>query len=771
MTFAAEKEKNSSVSLKSLFAKYIYYWPFIVLCTIVMIIVAFLYLRIAEPMYEVKASLLVTNPKEADKPQESQSVLDKIDLPNTPEVVENEIAKLKSAKLINQVINDLQLTVNYQQKKGLFYKEAYTSLPFKLVMIKPNPDVALNTETFIKVKDSQTFLVKTNDGDYKPYSFNDILHTDIGTWKLIPANTSSEPKDEPVKITLLDPDKLVEQYQKNIDASLQDKLATAIDLSFSTNDRQKGKDILNHLIEVYNSNEIGDKNKETQNTIKFIDQRLASLSGELNGVEKDIASFKSSNGLTDMTSDAKFALDKLQSNDSRLSEINVQLSIVDGIERYVNSAHTGDRAPAVIGINDPSLVSSVEKLSQLQLQHDQLLATTPETNPDFEEINSQIKTTKAAIKDNVKNIKASLLNAQNKLQSLSSNSESSIASLPGQERQFISIKRQQSIKENLYVYLLQKREEVSLSYATTVSNYKVLDSAHSLPSKWPNSKLIYVAALLFGIILPAIFIFLRQLLKAVLLDPSEVEDALGAPVFSEISFDELFTVAVKRGLVPEQFRSLRTKLYGLRANNDLPTVTLITSSVSAEGKSFIASNLGVTLASAGRKTIILELDLRRSAIKAIFNLSKKHAGITEFLSGKSSLDKIILPSGTDPLLDVISSGTLVANPAELLENGKLAEFISKLRETYDEIIIDTPPVHLVADAYIIARVCDISLYVIRQGVTSKSELKFIKPLMENNKLPKIQIVFNGVNVKRYGYGYDYDDSYYESTPGTGHLPI
>lgn len=760
LTFATEKEKNSSVSLKSLFAKYLYNWRVIVATIVVMLIIAFAYTQIADPIYQVKATLLVNTPKDADKPDVNQSVLDKIDLPKSADAVENEIAKLKSAKLINQVINDLQLDVAYEKKSGLTYKDLYASRPFKILFIKHNPDADLKAKVFIQLKDSKSFILKTDDGE-KQYPVNDVMHTDWGSWKLVPTANATSFAGEPVRVSLLDADKLTEYYQKNIDASLEDKLATAVNLSINTNDRQKGKDIINQLIKVYNDDEIADKNKETQNTINFIDQRLASLTGELSGVEKSISDFKSSNRLTDITSDAKFELEKLQNNDSRLSEINVQLSVISGIESFVNSPHTADKAPAVIGINDPSLVSSVEKLSDLQLKRDQLAATTPETNPDFEEINAQIKTTKASIKDNVKNIKASLLNAQSKLQAQSSSSESSIANLPGQEQKFISIKRQQSIKENLYVYLLQKREEVSLSYATTVSNYKVLDAAHSLPSKWPNKKIIFAAAFLLGIILPAIGIYVAQLLKGVVLDPAEVENAIEIPVFGEISAAPAAGLA-KGGLVVEQLRNLRTQLYDLHGESKPTNVTLITSSVSSEGKSFIAGNIGNTLANTGKKTVILELDLRRSAIKDIFKLSKKQVGISDYLRGNTTLDKIIQPSGVNPTLDIISSGSAVANPTELLENGKLAELIAGLKNIYSDIIIDSPPVHLVADAYVIARLADVTLYVVRQGVTQKSELQFIKTLLKENRLPNMQIVFNGVDVKKFGYGYEYDSSYYKT---------
>lgn len=734
-----------------------------------MLVIAFIYTKLAQPVYQIKATILVAPQKTVPTAQDGNSVLDKLDLPNTADVVENELAKLKSASLINQVISNLQLATNYELKKSIGYKDIYSNVPFKFVSIKQNADFDVTKNSIIiKTKDASSFLMKDAEGAFKAYPYSTIMHTEHGTWKLNPTADVASFKDATIRVSFADPDKLTEYYQKNIDAGLEDKLATAVDLTLKTVDKQKGKDIINQLITVYNADEIGDKNKETENTVKFIDQRLSSLTGELTNAERNIEDFKSSNKLTDITSDAKFALDKLQTNDTRLSEINVQLSIINGIENYINSPGAKERAPAVIGINDPSLVSSIEKLSNLQLQRDKLLATTPETNPDFEELDSQIKTTRATIADNVRNIKSSLQNAQRQLQNTSSVSESSISNLPSQERQFISIKRQQSIKENLYVYLLQKREEVSLRYATTVSNHKVLDGAYSLPSKWPNNKIIYLVALVLGLVLPMGIIFITYLLRGLILDPKDIENALEVPVLCEIALDEANPIAINNnGLVNEQFRNLRAKLYDLQSDDANSKVTLLTSSVSSEGKSFVSSNLGLILARAGKKTVILELDLRRSSIRNIFKLNKDKIGISDYLKGKSSVSDIVQASGLDPALDIISSGSVVANPAELLENGKLKELIAELRTIYDDIIIDSPPVHLVADASIIARLSDVTLYVIRQGVTKKSELKFIKNLMAENKLPKMQVIFNGVNNKKFGYGYEYDTSYYKTTQLNG----
>jgi capsular exopolysaccharide synthesis family protein len=766
LAFATEKEKSSSINLRSLLVKYFDRWPIILASTIAAMILAYGYILITDPIYEIKATLMVNAEKSNSTQQDpSKSVLNKLDLPSSPEIVENELAKLKSARLINKVIHDLDLTVSYKKKKGILYDDLYYETPFKVRMIKSELDFGQKASIAIKitVKDQKTFSLEDAAGDIRSYSFGQILHTDIGTWELDPTKTIAQYRGADIKVTFFEPDKLTAFYQKKIDASLEDKLATAVDITFSTNNKQKGKDIINHLIQVYNDDEKGEKNEETLNTIKFIDQRLASLTGELTGTEKDIEQFKSSNKLTDIASDAKFELDKLQSNDSKLNEINVQLSIVDGIERYVNSPKNNGSSPAIIGISDPSLVSSVERLSQLELQREQMLATTPETNPDFEQLDSQIRSIKKSIKENVTNIKASLTNAKNKLQSFNSTSETSISNLPGREREFITIKRQQSIKENLYVYLLQKKEEVSLNYATTVSNYKVLDNAYSLPSKWPSKPIIFLLALVVGAGIPVAVIYARYLIKGAIVDPGEIESGLQISLFGELTFDDKAPMLTQRkGVVNEQFRALRAKLHDLETPGTKGRVILITSSVSGEGKTFISSNLSLLLSSAGRRAVLLELDLRRSAITPLFKLTVDHLGITDFLRGEAAIDEIIRPSGIMPGLEIISRGTIVTNPSELLENGELAKLINELKARYDDVIIDTPPVHLVADALILSRFSDIALYVIRQGITKRSELKFIRNLIQEAKFPNLQFIFNGVNNKKFGYGYEYDNTYYET---------
>ena len=755
-----EKKNQQSTDLKSTINRYLYHWPLFILGLALALTAAFIYLQIAKPVYEIKATLLI---KDEKKTPDQQSALHEIDLVNSSKIIENEIEILKSKQLISQVIQDLQLGTNYQKKDGLSSQDLYKSSPVKLTLLNSTGNYTQGTINLV-IENQKSFLIIMSNGKLKEFQFGTVLKNSFGTWKLEPTQRLQQYQGATIKITIADPEKLALQYQKAIDVSLLNKLATAVVLSMTDQVAQRGKDILNRLIFNYNSAETIEKNRETKSTLDFLDQRIATLSGELAVAEKGIEGFKSSRGLTDMSSDSKVSLENMQANDTQLNAVNVQLSVIEGIEKYINSAQNSGKAPATLGIADPALSSLIEKLAQLQLQRDQLLATTPETNPDFEPINRQISTTRAAIKENVRNIKSSLLSTKGKLQSFNSRFESSIKNIPTQEREYVSIKRQQAIKESLYTYLLQKREEVSVNYASTLSSDRIVDQAYAGPAKGPQKPIAYAVAFLLGIGLPAGLIYARNSLNNKITTLQEIKDTVEIPVITELPYEATQNAIVINSsttAISEQFRTLRTKMYYLYGEKEHGRVTLLTSSVPGEGKSFVSSNLALALAYSGRKTIVLELDLRKPQLIKSFNRSVDHAGMTDFILGKATLSDIIQPSGIEPNLDLISSGTIVNNPSELLERKQLKELISSLRNVYDDIIIDSPPVHLVPDAIILSRSTDFTLYIVRQGFTDKSELNFIKELNDQKQILNMNIVFNGIDRMKYGYGYKYNDKYYD----------
>jgi capsular exopolysaccharide synthesis family protein len=409
----------------------------------------------------------------------------------------------------------------------------------------------------------------------------------------------------------------------------------------------------------------------------------------------------------------------------------------------------------------------LDRLTEVQLRKQSLLANNPPDNPVFEPINNEISTLQTNIREKIRNDKETLLLTKSQLQTTNERATNQIRSVPGQEVQIGGMQRDKDVEAKLYTFLLEQREQLSLKYASTVSDAKVVDYAHAGDAKWPKSSIVYFLATFVGMFVPIGIIYTRNSFDNKITHRRQIEQEVDLPILGELSFQESSTPIVitkERGsfAIGEQFRALRSKLYQVLNNTESGKVGLVTSSTSGEGKSFVSANLAVTLAYAARKTIILEMDLRKPKIAAIFELSDDHAGISDYLENDfMPIDGLIRPSGIAGL-DVMSAGTIQNNPSELLEKSNLDDLISYLRQRYDFIIIDTPPIHLVTDALIIARVVDAGLYVIRQGYTLKEELDFINEVKSENRFPKLNLIFNGIKREKYGYGYNYNNSYYNT---------
>jgi len=743
------EEKKSSISIRSIIGNYAYHWPLFAIGLSLAVVLAFLYVKSTNPEFTINATLII---KDVKKSPDQQSALSEIDLLNTSNLVENEIEVLKSMQLIHKVVNDLQLNVIYKTDEGLHSEELYKTSPVRLVLIKPNDKIE-KTQLKVVLKDKNTFSLKDAKGNVKEYPYNKLITTGIGLWRLETTDTAPQYSGRGINVTVLDPEGAALHYRKAIDVGIVNKLATIIVLSMNDDIPQRGKDILNQLIFNYNLSGTEEKAKEIKNTLDYLDQKLIAVSQDLTVAEKGIEGFKSSRGLTDISSDIKTNLDSRQANDTRLIDVSVQLSVIEGIENYINSTGSFDKAPATVGITDPALGSLIEKLSLLQLQREKLLATTPETNPDFDPLNKQIAGTKESIRENIRYIKASLLSTKQRLSVFNNAFETSIKNMPTQERQLVSIKRQQEIKEHLYTYLLQKREEVAISYASTISNERIVDPAYVGPVKGSKKMIALSIVMVLGFFVPVGFIYGRSALQNKVETVEEVKELTGLPVLAQIQLDKrkdsLAEQPAGRSMLADQFAMLRTKLYfmGGQQNAAGCTVTLVTSATQGEGKSFISTQLGLALANISKKTIIIELDLRKGASSASTIPSGNSPGVASYLSGNASLDQLIRTSPHSGNLHIISAGSEVERPSDLLQNGKIEKLIGLLSQSYEHIILDTPPVLPVSDALILAHLAQLTVYVVRQDVTSNDELRFCKELKDNGHLPAMKLVFNGLSEK------------------------
>jgi capsular exopolysaccharide synthesis family protein len=619
----------------------------------------------------------------------------------------------------------------------------------------------------VKIINHDSYQIIDENKKASNHHFKDTINDHMGSWRITATNYIDGYIGKTVNVILSDPESTILSYQNQVDISMPDKLASIIDLTISDPNAKRGEDFLNNLIYYYKQAELAEKNNITKSTIDFIDKRLDSLVVELNSAEGKVEGFRSSKGLTDINAQSQVYLQNVQSNDSKLNEVNIQLSVIDGLENYASS-NTNDRStPSTIGISDPALVGLVQKLADLQLEKTKLLATLPERNPAFEPLNKQIASTKQNVKESLQNIKSSLLATKRELQSFKSTSQSSISNIPGQERQLVGLKRQQSIKENLYTYLLQKREQISLSYASSLSSARLLDVAYALPQKKSKRYVPFAAALFLGLFVPIGFIYAKDIAKDTVNKRKQIEIATAVPVLAEFSYIKLNTKIVTDSqnsevnfTLIEQFRHLRTQLNILSSNVESKAgkVVLVTSSLTKEGKSFISSNLAVSLARSGKKTILLEMDIYKPKISNAFGL-EKNKGLSDYLTGEIEKAQIIQQIPAHPNLNIIGSGAFIDTFSELLDQVRFHKLIEELKGEYDYVMIDTPPLHSINDANILAQLSDTTLFVVRYGYTPKSMLAFIRKLYINDNLPQMQIIFNGLQDGRDGEGYKYENYY------------
>jgi tyrosine-protein kinase Etk/Wzc len=762
-TSSLDFERDQVLNLREVLTKYLYHWPVFVLGLVICMLGAYFYLRYTQPIYQVTSTLLIKDQKKSA----SADILNKFDQGGVSKDVDNEIEILKSRTLMTRVVERLNLNVQYRTEGRVIAVNAYENRPVNLIPVDFKKEF-YNRELQLTFPNQESYLLKdVLTGKNVRGQINQLHKTIFGVYKIEKINGKSISTKDLLKINISDVSDVAGAYLGGLTIEPKSNRSTVLILGYKTPVIKLGEDILNTLVQVYNEAALLDKNKTTQRTMEFIDERLAPLSGELTDVEKDVESFKSSQGLTDITSQAELYLGNVKANDARLSDVNIKIAVVEEVEKFISSKSIGEKLPSTMGIEDPVLMAQIEGLSQLYLKRNQMLATMEPANPLLEPINKQIDDTRLNIKTSISNIKEVLLNTKRLIESNNENYHGSIKKIPGQERQFVSIKRQQAIKEALYLYLLQRKEETALSYASSVADSRLIDPAlgNQGPIK-PRRQVVYLVALLVGLILPAAYIMAKDLLNNKVNSKGDISRATHAPLLGELVYNEgsdpIVVNADSRNAIAEQFRAIRTNLQfsqGKQLDGE-GRVTLFTSSMSGEGKSFVATNLGAVLAISGRKTIVLELDLRKPKIIKYLKLSTK-VGLSNYLIGKSSYEDVLLNSGVHPNLFVMGSGPIPPNPSELLIQKEMRELIAYLRTKYDEIIIDAPPVGLVTDAQILAEFADTTIYIVRHGVTLKSQLAQFDAIYRQNKFPRLNLILNGVQVGgSYGYGYGYGYGYY-----------
>ncbi|MDB5119310.1 MAG: tyrosine protein kinase [Sphingobacteriales bacterium] len=744
---------NKILEIVSGYAKY---WYWFLASVIVCFVIAFLYLKTQTATYKISSTLLIQEDKKGEGVLQGTAFSD-LNMFQRTVTVDNEMAALRSRELLEKVFRKLSLQTNYYQD-GLFKRsELYGSeLPIKVQVEKVSAE-ALGSELVFTILDNNKFQIKSGDQS-KTFEFGKrIVGLDYSI--KVEKGPAFKTTADPVIITFRNLSKMAESYSTaRLDVAPISKEANTVTLSLIDNVPQRGIDILNKLIETYNVENIENKNKLALNTIDFIDNRLKYLGTDLNSVGQDVEQYKQEYGVADPEASAKASMDQVGAYEKELSGIEIQRNVVESLESYVdNNNGQFELVPSTLGLQDPTLSGLTEKYNELQIERQRLLRTAEPNNPLVVNINEQLSGLKSNIRENLRNIHKSLNIARNNLRSNTSQYQSRIRTAPSIERGLSQRKRQEGVKEGLYEYLLQKREETALSLSATIPTSRVVDppAAESTPVT-PKTSLIYLVAFVMGCLIPASGIFAKDMLNTKVTELNDVEQT-GAMILGELSHKEnLDTLVVRRSsrtTISELFRYIRTNLNYMTDDND-NKVMLVTSSMKGEGKTFFSLNLGATLSLIDKKVVLLEFDLRKPDLLNGMNM-KPGKGITHFINGEVTIDEIIRPSTFQENLFVVGCGTMPEDPAELLMSEKVSELFNGLKERFDYVIIDTSPVGQVADAFSLAPFADSSIYLVRYNYTDKIQLNILKDIFDNGKLNNPMVVLNdskGDSFKGYGHG-------------------
>lgn len=762
--------------------QYLPYWPLFVILVIIALCGAMVYLRYTTPIYQVSAKIMV---KDEKKGLDESAVLDALDLFGEKKIVENETDIIRSWPLILQVVKDLDFYAIQWRKGSIRDSELYgTRAPVMFTALNEDSvGMVEKTPYLVDLKNKSITIAGKKVPFGSQFELGGSLFTVNENSRYIPGEESGT--DE-YYLQTINSFMLAKWIQSVLKVSPTSKQSTVITVELPSTVPKKGEDFINRLFVVYKNASLEDKNQVAQNTLTFVDERLGLVTKQLDSVEKNIEQYKTSAGIVDISAQGQLFLQSVKENDSKLAEINIQLGVLQDIEQYVNGKGPNPgTVPSVMGINEPTLVSLLNRLYDLDLQYQRLSAVTGEQNDQLVQLREQIAQLKPSLLENIRNVKRNLNVAKNSMSSEVSQTTAMLRTIPQKEKTLLEISRQQSIKNNIYTFLLQKREETALSYAAAVADSRIIESGKSTlePIK-PVPLLIYAIAVVLGIGLALLFVAFKEQLNNKVLFAKELENNSRVPVIGEVAYnpggDEFVIGDGKRTIIAEQIRTIRGNLSYFGINEADQKVIMLTSSIPGEGKSFLSTNLAISIALTGKKVVLLELDLRRPKLSKSFGI-ERDKGISNFIVGKAEMEEIIKSTSFDGLF-IISSGPIPPNPTELLLLPHFADLIHQLRNLFDYIIIDSPPVSLVSDAQLLAKFSDANLFVVRHNYTPKSALGNLRKLYDSGKYKNMSIVFNGVKQrglsiygKGYGssygygngsgYGYEYGGNYYhQETP-------
>jgi tyrosine-protein kinase Etk/Wzc len=759
--------------------KYLPYTSWLILCVLIGLMVAYIRIRYSTPIYHTQSSLLINQDGMNSGSNSKDSRFQDLFMSQGVSNIKNEVQILKSTSVMRRVIRALRLEEQYFVVGKVRTTQNYPDMPF--------------TVHFLDVADSiGTLSLKVNVVDSTKFSL-DRLKTDIrfgspfqyeGHRLMLTRDSSnSNLKNYPVTEFLFvrQPiDQVVSATLGSLSVLEPAVETTILTLSYNGENTSLGENILNTLMKVYDSLNIEDKNRISSNTLNFIDAQLKALHGQLGDVESRTQRFMVTNDVFDITSQSKTYNDNLAEISKKDEDLRVRIAVLDMLSNYLKSSKSKGTipVPANLGIEEPALAQSVMEYNRLQLQREVNLQTTTAENPLILQMNTSLEKLRSDIMQVLSNVRQSYEIASKSLEKVSHENQGRLKSMPGKSMQLVNIERQQKILEDLYSFLLMKKLETSISAAATISNSRVVEyAASSTVPISPNTKSIYLFNVMIALLIPIGIIALKEVLQDKVGGREDVEKRTDAPILGEISHSEeketLVVIQNSRRFISEQFRTIRSNMKYFTMRQDRPVI-MVTSSFSGEGKSFISTNIGAVMALSGKKTVIMEFDIRKPKIVAGLDLKRKH-GITNYIIGNIDFNDLLLPVKEVDNLYVIPCGPIPPNPAELLLHDKLAQLMDEVRKHFDVVILDTAPVGLVGDAYALAKFADITLFIVRQHYTLRNQIHAIEEIYRDKRLPSVTVLLNDVRLGRGyfsggyygrygyygGYGYGADSGYFE----------
>lgn len=777
------EQDEEKINYQELLFRYIIHWPWFVASVLVCLIGAWVYLHFQTPVYQVSASIMIKD----DKKGGGSTDLENLGIGGvitSTQSIDNEIEVLRSKTILKEVVNNLELYITYYDEDEFPKKELYQTSPVivnltaqeadklpgsALLAMKLSPEGVLDVNLKVGLKEYNQRFEKLPA----------VLPTDAGTFgfalkdSLSGGQMEGHKGERHIRAVVSRPFGVAKGYQGALSIAPTSKATSVAVVSLMNTNIQRACDFINKLMEMYNRNTNNDKNEVAEKTREFINERIKIIDEELGSTEDKLEAFKRNAGLTDISSDAQLAVSGNAEYEKRRVDNGTQINLVRDLIKYINNpSNEYELLPGNIGLSDAGLTTQIGRYNELIIERKRLLRTSTESNPMIVNLDTSIRAMKSNVQAAINGTLQGLLIVKADLEREAGRFSRRISDAPGQERQYVSIARQQEIKAGLYLMLLQKREENAITLAATANNAKIIDEPVATGGPLsPKPNMIYMIALVLGVGLPVSVIFLIGLTKFKIEGRGDVEKLTRLPIVGDVPLtdEKAGSIAVfenQNTLMSETFRHIRTNLQFMLENNQ--KVILVTSTVSGEGKSFISSNLAISLSLLGKKVVIVGLDIRKPGLNKIFNIPRKEQGITQYLSNpEKNLMDFVQPSDVSKNLYILPGGTVPPNPTELLARDGLDKAIETLKKNFDYVILDTAPVGMVTDTLLIGRVADLSVYVCRADYSRKAEFTLINELATDNKLPNICTVINGLDLQKKKYGYYYGYGKYGKYYGYG----